>query len=800
VTVLVNGDTTFEPDETFTVNLSGATNATIADGAGLGTIRNDDVDQPSISINDVSQVEGNAGTTSFTFTVSLSNASAQTVTVDFATSNGTATTADADYISAVGTVTFSPGDTSEPVTVLVNGDTKFEPDETFTVNLSNATNATIADGSGLGTILNDDSRPTISINDVSQIEGNSGTTPFTFTVSLSTTSSQTVVVNFATADGTATVGGADYGATAGTVTFAPGQTTQAVTVLVNGDTTFEPDETFTVSLSASTNATIADGTGLGTIRNDDARPTISINDVSQVEGNAGTTPFTFTVSLSNASSQSIIVNFATADGTATVADADYSPTSGLVSFAPGQTSQTVTVLVNGDTTFEPDETFTVSLSAPTNATIADGVGLGTIQNDDAAGVEISISKGCPDGVAAGEILTCTITVKNEGPGIATNVTMTDTVTMGPNEIVSTTTTRGTCGPPPPPSTSSTTCNIGTLAADETATITVDIQTSEPGEACDTATATALEETTTPDAVEVCVDLVRKADIATAKTCTPGTVVAGGTVTCTVTVTNNGPSKAVNVTMTDTVTGGVITSATSPAGTCGPPPPPNTTSTTCDLGNMLADTSATVTVVVQAGAAGQVCDRAEAGTLDPDPNPGNNVAEVCVTATPLDSDGDGVPDSTDNCDLVPNPGQGDIDNDGQGDACEPFAFPAGGVFAIGNLTPHGIGAKVNFWGSQWAKNNTLSGGDAPNSFKGFENSNAAPTCGSTWTTSPGNSSGPPPTVPQYMAVVVSSTITKQGNTISGDVKKIVVVYVDPGYGPSPGHHGNGTVVHTLCAVP
>ena len=168
----------------------------------------------------------------------------------------------------------------------------------------------------MGTIINDDNQPTISINDVSLLEGNSGTTAFVFTVSLSNASSQAITVNFATADGSATLADSDYQGGAGSVTFAPGTTSQTITVLVNGDTKFEPDETFTVNLSGATNATIADGSGLGTIRNDDDQPTISINDVSLLEGNSGTTAFVFTVSLSNASCQPITVNFATADGSA----------------------------------------------------------------------------------------------------------------------------------------------------------------------------------------------------------------------------------------------------------------------------------------------------------------------------------------------------------------------------------------------------------------------------------------------------------------------------------------------------
>src|SRR5207247_1719904 len=165
---------------------------------------------------------------------------------------------------------------------------------------------------------------------------------------------------YATADNTATAP-SDYTSASGTVTFAPGVTSQTVTVLVNGDTTFEPTESFFVNLDTPVNATIADSQGVGTIVNDDTQPTIAINDVSHNEGNAGPTSYDFTVSLSNASSATITVHYATADNTATVADADYIAASGTVIFAPGETSHTVTVQVVGDTKFEPTETFFVNL-------------------------------------------------------------------------------------------------------------------------------------------------------------------------------------------------------------------------------------------------------------------------------------------------------------------------------------------------------------------------------------------------------------------------------------------------------
>ena len=338
----------------------------------------------TLSINNLSVTEGNAGTTNAVFTVTLSAASTQTVTVNFATANGTAT-AGSDYVATSGTLTFNPGDTTKTITVVINGDTLNETNETFLVNLSNPVNATIADGQGLGTIINDDALPSLSINDVTVIEGNTGTTNAVFTVTLSPASPGTVTVNFTTANGSATAG-SDYLANSGTLTFNPGETTKTITVVINGDTLNETNETFLVNLSNPVNATISDGQGLGTITNDDILPSVAINDVSVAEGNSGTTNAVFTVSLSAASGQIVTVSYSTGDGTATAGN-DYAATSGSLTFNPGETAKTLTVLVKGDTIPEPNENFFVNLTSATNATIADGQGVGTIVNDDTAAVE-----------------------------------------------------------------------------------------------------------------------------------------------------------------------------------------------------------------------------------------------------------------------------------------------------------------------------------------------------------------------------------------------------------------------------
>jgi hypothetical protein len=225
--------------------------------------------------------------------------------------------------------------------------------------------------------------PSLSISDVTVSEGNTGTVNAVFTVSLSAPWNQTVTVHYSTADSTATTAGNDYQAKSGTLTFAPGVTSQTVTVVVNGDRLAEADESFFVNLDSPTVAPIADGQGVGTILDDE--PRLTIGDVSLNEGNKGTTSFNFTVSLSAAYDAAVTVSYATADGTATVANMDYQARSGTVTFAAGVTSQTVTILVNGDRTKEPDETFSVNLSNAVKALLTDGQGVGTILNDERGG-------------------------------------------------------------------------------------------------------------------------------------------------------------------------------------------------------------------------------------------------------------------------------------------------------------------------------------------------------------------------------------------------------------------------------
>jgi len=227
---------------------------------------------PTASISDASASEGNSGTSNLDFTVTLSKPSTSPVTIGYTTVNGSAT-AGQDYTAKSGTVTFAAGETSKTVSVAITGDTAVEPNETLTVTLSNPSGATIADGSGTGTITNDDVQappPSVSIGDAAVSEGNGGTGNLTFTVTLSKPATSPVTVAYTTANGTATAG-QDFTAASGTVTFAAGETSKTVIVAIIGDTAVEPNETLTVTLSNPSGATIADGSGTGTITNDDVQ-------------------------------------------------------------------------------------------------------------------------------------------------------------------------------------------------------------------------------------------------------------------------------------------------------------------------------------------------------------------------------------------------------------------------------------------------------------------------------------------------------------------------------------------------
>jgi len=266
-TVAVKGDLVAESDEQFAVNLTAATNAGIFDGQGVGTIVDD---EPRINIGQAQVTEGNTRTVNATFTVTLSKVAAVDVTVQYQTLPyyGNAT-AGSDYVTASGTVTIPAGQTSATFTVAVVGDRLFEPTETFYVVLTDPTNAVISNGWGMGIIVDDE--PRISISDASKKEGNGKKTAlFTFTVTLSAAYDEPVTMSFQTVNGAATTGDNDYIAKSGTLTFAPGETTKVITIEVKSDNKKEATEYFYLDLfGLSSNAVFTKNRGIGTILNDD---------------------------------------------------------------------------------------------------------------------------------------------------------------------------------------------------------------------------------------------------------------------------------------------------------------------------------------------------------------------------------------------------------------------------------------------------------------------------------------------------------------------------------------------------
>jgi probable HAF family extracellular repeat protein len=225
-------------------------------------------DTAFIDIGDASVTEGNTGTQTAAFTVTLSTASTEPVTVAFSTANGTAS-AGSDYQSTNGSITFAPGETSKTIAVQVNGDRVGELNETFLVYLSGAVGGIVlGNGQGTGTIVDDE--PRLIPGDVANQEGNSGTTLFVFTVSLSVAYDAPVTVSYATSDHEARAG-QDYVAKSGTLTFAAGETSKTISVTVKGDKQKEPNERFFINFSNAQGAMMFDSLAMGTILDDDRR-------------------------------------------------------------------------------------------------------------------------------------------------------------------------------------------------------------------------------------------------------------------------------------------------------------------------------------------------------------------------------------------------------------------------------------------------------------------------------------------------------------------------------------------------
>ena len=352
----------------------------------IGTITDDD-DAPHVSIADARDDEG-AG--SLSFRVTLSAPSALPISVDWATGDAATedmygmATADMDYTSGGGTLDFAAGETEMMVSVAVMDDALDEHDEVFGVMLSNAMNAMLDDAMAMGTIVDNDAAPSLSIADAS---GGEGEGDLSFMVSLSAESALPISVDWATADmatpgdmyGMATAD-TDYTSGSGTLNFEPGMTSMAVAVAVMDDMIDEHDEVFAVNLSGAAYATLDDGSATGTIEDDDDAPSVSIADAS---GSESVGNMDFAVTLSGMSGLPVMVDWATASGTAKAGE-DYENADGTLTIAAGDTAGTVSIAIVADNVHEAEETFSVNLSGAMYSMLADASATGTITDDDAA--------------------------------------------------------------------------------------------------------------------------------------------------------------------------------------------------------------------------------------------------------------------------------------------------------------------------------------------------------------------------------------------------------------------------------
>lgn len=369
----------------------------------------------------------NAGTV--TLDLSLSPAPAESITINYTFSAGTpGATGGAsgdtsrDYTNTTNSINVNAGETTAQISVPLFDDSLDENDEKFIVTLQ------ASDSYALGTnktqtftITDNDTAPTVQFTGTAQSNTETNGTDLTITAELSTVSGRAVSVPFSVNGSSTATDSSDYTITSSPLSIPAGSTTADITVTILGDTTDEDNETVIVDMGTPTNATASGNTThTVTINDDDSAPTVSINDISQSEGDSGTSTFQFTVTLSAASGKTIGLDYATQDGTATTADSDYVSTSGSLSFTAGQTSKTIDVTVNGDTDNEGDQDFTVLLNNYSNLTGTSTTGTGTILNDDTASTTVSFASTTATVGEGGGSVSLTVNV-NPAPGSDTSL-------------------------------------------------------------------------------------------------------------------------------------------------------------------------------------------------------------------------------------------------------------------------------------------------------------------------------------------------------------------------------------------
>ncbi|MBL3534000.1 MAG: hypothetical protein JMN27_09220 [gamma proteobacterium endosymbiont of Lamellibrachia anaximandri] len=416
ITINLLDDLVYEGSESFTITLSNT-----GGGATLGTTTTASIDiadnepPPSpgtlaLSTATISLLESGPAVT---VTVDRTAGSFGAVTVDYATANDTATSP-GDYTAISGMLTFLDGELSKTLTLTPIGDTVWEPSETFTLNLSNVTSATLGLATATVTITDDDTRNagTLALSAASATLSESGPA-ITLTVDRSGGSDGTVTVDYATADVTANAPG-DYTAINGTLTFLNGELSKTLTLTPIGDTVWEPSEDFTLTLSNVVDASLGLSAATITIADDDTRAagTLALSAASATLSEGGPA-ITLTVDRSGGSDGTVSVDYATADVTAN-APGDYTALSGTLTFLNGELSKTLTLTPIGDTTWEPSETFTLTLSNPGDATLGLATATVTIDDDDPRNAGILNLSTATESVAENAVGGLTLTVNRTG--------------------------------------------------------------------------------------------------------------------------------------------------------------------------------------------------------------------------------------------------------------------------------------------------------------------------------------------------------------------------------------------------
>ena len=371
VDVEIIDDFDSEQEESFMLVLSEPENARLVAESAAGVILDDDV-PANVNLESATQeVSEGEGVRSFRVTLDGAPASG-TVLVTFSVTQGSALPGQDYSVQTVGSLRFPPGTRDQSIDIEIVDDEIQEPNETFTIALTNVENADLGLGTSTVTIIDDD-EASLSINDVRAKESSGEAV---FTVSLSNTSTTEITVNYSTEDGTA-LAALDYTPVEGTLTFSANDAnlTRTIRVPLVDNNVDEPDETFLVRLSGVVGAVIADNEGIGTIEDDEPPISVSIYD-GRAREDAGS--LELAARLNRPSLQNVVtVRFSSSDRTAT-SSSDYTATTGLLIFERGSTEGKVLVEVIDDQLVEGDETFEVTLSNPRNAVIDQGLATGTI--------------------------------------------------------------------------------------------------------------------------------------------------------------------------------------------------------------------------------------------------------------------------------------------------------------------------------------------------------------------------------------------------------------------------------------